>query len=324
MMTQQHVPEPTEAVPGVAVIIVNWNGCADTLDCLASLAELDYGNLHVIVVDNASSDDSVAAIRASFPDVTVLESLRNLGFAGGNNLGIRKAVTWNVTYVWLLNNDTVVRRDALRLMIEAAEAHPTHTFVGSWIMFAQEPDKLWFGGGRYDWRTGAVGHDGYGERPATIATDEPVITTSWITGCSLLVRVSALGELGLLDEDLFLYGEELDWQLRLNPKRPSALLVQQPLILHKIGMSTGSTESYLGALFMSRNFLKLAFRHGGIAAPIWYMAWLAYYVVIPSLKDRRHAARAALRSLTLLQRPGAEIVSMVTGQREPHESFRHD
>ncbi len=97
------------AQPDVTCILLNWNGWRDTVECLKALKECRYRNLTIIVVDNGSTNDSVARIRAAHPDVLLLESGKNLGFAGGNNIGIRYALAQGAEYVWLLNNDTVDR-----------------------------------------------------------------------------------------------------------------------------------------------------------------------------------------------------------------------
>ena len=105
----------------VAIILVNWNGKKDTLFCLASLSKFKVQSLKlkVVVVDNGSTDNSVEVIRKKFSDIEVVETGRNLGFTGGNNIGIHRALEWGADYVWLLNNDTVVDNNALAALLEA-------------------------------------------------------------------------------------------------------------------------------------------------------------------------------------------------------------
>src|SRR5579863_8615618 len=107
--------------PKVSVIVLNWNGGNDTVGCLSSLQRLNYENCSVIVIDNGSTDDSPALIREAFPDVELLETGQNLGFAGGCNVGIRRALAQRADFIWLLNNDTTVHPDALNAMVEKAE-----------------------------------------------------------------------------------------------------------------------------------------------------------------------------------------------------------
>src|SRR3972149_12101418 len=94
--------------PKVAIIVLNWNGKNDTLECLASIDKMDYPSIYVILVDNGSQDGSVAAIQRKFPEVMIVETKSNLGFAGGNNMGIRYALRNGAEYVLVLNNDTIV------------------------------------------------------------------------------------------------------------------------------------------------------------------------------------------------------------------------
>src|SRR5712691_12351014 len=104
----------TDNAPRAVVIVLNWNGRADTLGCLESLAVVDYPNWEVLVVDNGSEDGSVGAIHRDYPGITVLETGKNLGFAGGNNRGIEAALTRGAEFILLLNNDTTVAPDVLR------------------------------------------------------------------------------------------------------------------------------------------------------------------------------------------------------------------
>ena len=123
--------------PAVAIIILNWNNPSDTLACLCSVAALDYpvDRLTVIVVDNASSDDSIARIHASYPEVAVLKNSVNQGYAEGNNVGIRYALGLYVDYVVLLNNDTEVRTDFLSYLVAEAESDTAIGIVGPKMYF---------------------------------------------------------------------------------------------------------------------------------------------------------------------------------------------
>src|SRR5581483_12156776 len=112
------------ALPRVHVVILNWNGWENTSVCLSSVQQLDYENRHVVVVDNGSTDESAAYIRREFPNVELIETGINLGFAGGCNAGIRRAMDESADYVWLLNNDTRVSVNALRALVDRAERDP--------------------------------------------------------------------------------------------------------------------------------------------------------------------------------------------------------
>ena len=103
----------SQKLPHVEIIVLNWNGKDDTVECLRSLDKIDYPNKQISVVDNASTDDSVELIKGEFPDVSIIENETNLMYAGGNNAGIRKALDKNAEYILILNNDTAVQKDFL-------------------------------------------------------------------------------------------------------------------------------------------------------------------------------------------------------------------
>jgi GT2 family glycosyltransferase len=307
--------------PELATVVVNWNGWEDTLACLDSLAQTDYPDLHVIVVDNGSTDDSVARLLESPVRFTLIEAGENLGFAGGNNLGIRRALADGAELIWLLNNDTVVSPDAPRKLAQFATEHKDAAdFFGSWITLYDKPDVLWFGGGLYDWRTGALGNRYFNRAVRDLTSAGSVYETAWVTGCSVVVHASRLEQLGLMDEDLFLYQEEVEWQLRNNARTPRGLILAEPLVSHKVGRSSGGSRGYLGSLFMSRNFLKLAFRYAGIALPIWIACWAKDFIAQPLVKRDRAAVRGAIASLRHYRTPGKAIVATARKSMAYHVS----
>lgn len=304
----------TTRTPQLAVIIVNWNGWQDTVDCLESLFRTPYANMRVIVVDNGSTNASLDRLREVPYPIELIATGDNLGFAGGNNRGIQHALGRGADLVWLLNNDTVVEPGAPERLVRFVTDHASEAdFFGSWVTVYDEPDRLWFGGGEYDHRSGTFGHRHFGARFETLP-QPGVETCAWITGCSLLIRAATLQRVGLMDEDLFLYREEVEWQLRASSTEPHGLVLPEPLIRHKVGRSTGNSSSYLGAIFMSRNFLKLTFRHGGRYWPWWLLHWAIDHVAKPLAKRDLPGVRGALASLRYYRTPGKEIVTRVTGR----------
>jgi len=233
---------------------------------------------------------------------------RNLGFAGGCNVGMKAAKAAGAEFVWLLNNDTVVEPHAASVLIDLARRRPEANFFGSLICLAAEPGLLWFGGGDFDWVTGTPRHVGFRQPVSEYSAPDPVLT-DWISGCSLLVRTDSLGSIGFMDEDLFLYMEDLDWQLRAGRGRHVAWLVRECLVHHKVGRSSGSTNDIMGRLFMSRNFLKLTCRYAGPRLPIWLGRWAFEFLVKPALKGDLRLVRAGFAGLTTQRTCGADIVA---------------
>lgn len=296
--------------PRVHIVIVNFNNWPDTLECIQSLEHLDYRPFWVLIVDNGKQESGIPQFGAD--NVRVVGVGRNLGFAGGVNTGVRIALDEDCEYIWILNNDTVVRPDSLGMLVAAAEKNPDEAYVGSWITFYDRPGTLWFGGGEYRWLTGKIAAKLWESPVPKISSGVLAVRTDWITGCSLLVRRDAVERNGLLDESFFLYREEVEWQLRAAPRRPHALLVRAPLVRHKVGRSTGRSDGYLGTVFMSRNYLKLMWRYSAVALPLWLLRWAGEYVARPLLKADIRGLSAAIRSVRLLRMPGDRIVEMVT------------
>lgn len=290
----------------LAVILVNYRGWRDTLACVESLRVSDYSPLDIIVVENGSPDESYARLQ-DLAGVHLIKLERNLGFAAGCNVGMRAARARGAEFIWLLNNDTVVERRAASVLVDLAHRHDDAHFFGCLIAFASDPSRLWFGGGEFDPLTGTVGHVGYMQRVEAFSSFAPAVT-QWISGCSLLVRTSSLDRVGYMDEDLFLYGEDLDWQLRAAQHGSVAMIARECLVHHKVGQSTGSTDDVLGRTFMSRNFLKLARRYAGRRLPFWLGRWAFEYVVKPAVKRQGGLVGAGLAGLLTQQTSGTEIV----------------
>lgn len=212
------------------MVVLNWNGWRDTERCLASLQESDYENLQVIVVDNGSSDNSVDKIRTNFPDLCIIASEANLGFGGGNNLGITKALSEGSEYVWLLNNDTLVYPNTLTELVRLAARSPRAGAIGSVLLHMNDPKKVQaWGGGWVNLLTGATGH---------FVTDVVQDKIDYLTAASILLRVSALEAVGLFDEDFFMYWEDADLSFRLRNAGWILLVAKNALVLHK---ETGSS-----------------------------------------------------------------------------------
>jgi len=291
----------------IGVVLVNYRGWRDTLDCIRSLQAVQYEQgLDVIVVDNGSNDESCERIRTAFPNAHLLEMGRNLGFAGGCNVGMRAARERGNEFIWLLNNDTIVDPQAACALVDAARTHPDASFYGTIISFASMPERIWFARGTFDRRTGAISNIDYNRPVSELEGHPDAVNTDWISGCSILIRCSTLDDIGFMNEDFFLYKEEVEWQLR----RPhSAWIVPRSLVRHKGGQSTGGgTEDPLVRVFMSRNFLKLARRYAGKYLPLWLGRWVVFYVVGPALKGHLRLAWAGLAGISAQRSPGASIV----------------
>jgi GT2 family glycosyltransferase len=256
--------------PRVLIIVLCYNGITLTRACLRSLARLRYPHADVLVVDNASSDGTAATVRAEFPHVQVIETGANLGFAAGNNAGLRYALAHGYDYALLLNNDTEVAPDFLTRLVEAAEAAPEIGIAGPTICYYDAPDRIWSAGGVIDWRRGASRMRGLGE---VDAGQYPPGEVDFVTGCALLVKRAALDRAGLLDERFFMYYEETEWCVRIARAGFRIIFVPSARVLHKIPLDARADQPYV-AYYMTRNRL-LFLRATRAGLPAWLHAALA-------------------------------------------------
>jgi GT2 family glycosyltransferase len=240
------------ALPTVATIVLNWNRKDDTLRCLDSLEAVDYPLNDVYVVDNASTDGSVQAIHEAFPGVEIVTNAENLGFAEGNNVGIDLALERGYDAVLLLNNDTVVASDSVRLLVDALVASPIVGIVSPAILYLARPGQIWSAGGSIDWRRGQVSSAHFNDRVEELA-DLP-FTVDHVSGCCMLVRSDAIRRAGALDPRFFMYYEETEWCVRIGRVGYEAVVHPQARIWHDI-----APDEQLGspaiAYFMTRNQL---------------------------------------------------------------------
>lgn len=265
--------------PKVAIIIVNWNGKADTLECLFSLGEDTYQNKQIIVVDNGSTDDSVSVIRAAYPVVTVLETGANLGFTGGNNVGIDYALKQGADYVFLLNNDTTVEPDALIALVEAAEVDLSYGLLTPVIHYFDTPAEAWFAGSQMNLARGVAFQDNHNipER------NQPPHAIPWACGCAMLVRSEVIKRVGGFDDRYFLNWEDADLSVRIRAQGHILGIVPQARIYHKVGRSF--QRSGTGQYYYVRNNLLLVSLHSR------KVLHASLYIIIERLRESLRAIK---------------------------------
>jgi GT2 family glycosyltransferase len=237
----------------VYVILVNWNGWSDTAECLDACMHLEGAEFRLLVVDNASTDESVTELSTRYPQVRLVRSEINLGFAGGNNLGIRIALDEGADLVWLLNNDTTVAPDALKTLVECAREHPEAGMFGSKVYFYNSPTKIWSAGGEL-----APTKAGYPRHTGANQPDdgrwESERDVEYLSGCSLLVRREVIERIGMLREDYFMYWEDVDWSVRAQEAGWSCRYVPKSRVWHKVSASL-KNAGFLDLRYETRNRL---------------------------------------------------------------------
>lgn len=279
----------------LSIITVNYNGVGDTCALIDSIPF--NSEMEVIVVDNGSTEDEAAVIAQRYPQVKTIRSNTNLGFAGGNNLGIRSA---KGKYLYLINNDTVFDPYQVQPLIDRLNSSSTIGMVCPKIRFAWPPKPVQFAGftplSPLTLRNHAIG---YGEADRG-QYDEPH-PTPYAHGAAMMVRREAVERVGLMPECYFLYYEELDWSMMFTRAGYEIWYEPASTIYHKESRSTG-TDSPLKTYYLMRNRLLLARRNCfGVSRYVTY----CYLIVVVGLRDlikhllrgRRDLSMATLRGI---------------------------
>lgn len=343
---------PSPVPPLLGVVIVNFRGAGDTVECLESLLRSTLP-MKIVVVENGSGDDSMERLRAwaagqrdavpestemsafSTPPVakpvplvvrdagtaqggparveplTLIRSATNLGFAGGNNLGLRHLLgDPRLKHFWLLNNDTVVAPDAAMALLSRMMATTRVGMCGTVVRHYWEPDRIQaLNGSAFNLLTGTSRSLG-GEQPATIkySPQDVADATDFVLGASLAVSRDFLAEIGLMEERYFLYFEEIDWAVRNRKLRRRAFetaFAHGATVFHKAGRSIGSasTRSRRGAFadyWLARARMMFIWRHYPLLWPLhWLISW---GLVLRRLLRRRGASAAAIARAALGRR----------------------
>ena len=266
----------------VAIIIINFNGEEDTIQCLQSLEILNFPkeNLLTVVVDNGSKKKfELPKAKLNGGNIKVLNTGENLGFAGGNNFGIRYAIENEADYIMLLNNDTYVEKNLVKELLTAFQSESNVGIIAPKIYFAKgfefhknnyrENDLgkvFWYAGGIMDWENVIGRHRGVDE--VDNGQYEKIEDTDFATGCCFFTSVEVLQKVGLLDESLFLYYEENDLCQRVKKYGHRILYAPKAILWHKNAQSTGGSGSALQDYFITRNRLLFGMRYASLRAKI--------------------------------------------------------
>jgi GT2 family glycosyltransferase len=210
----------------------------------------------VIVVDNGSGDGSVDAFRSTLEGVEILETGANLGFSGGSNAGIRRALERGMDFVLLVNSDAVLAPDMLDRLLDAASADPGAGILAPVLLSREEPDHIASAGIVFSFRTGRMRHRGAG-LPLSLLPPAAVMPVDAVSGCVMLIRREVFEQAGLLDDDYFFSFEDIDFCLRARAAGFGVACVQDALAYHEGGRTIGRRSSRR-VYFATRNHLRLA------------------------------------------------------------------
>lgn len=256
----------------VTIIVLNWNGEKYITPCLRSLRRLAVRphQVEVVVVDNASTDHSVRLIKKKFPKLKLIQTGENLGYAGGNNVGLQYALDRDSDFIWIVNPDVQVHPQSLLALLGAASTHSDGGIFGSKCYFAKgfefhksryTPSQLgqviWYAGGNIDWANLITRHVGINE--VDIGQYNQVKKTDFVTGTSFFIRREVLDKVGLIDPKYFLYYEETDLCLRAARQGWKLYYVPDSTVWHRVGQAAG-IGSPLADYYTTRNRLLFGLR----------------------------------------------------------------
>jgi GT2 family glycosyltransferase len=275
-----------------AIVIINWNGWKDTVECLSSF-EWPVADVHFFILDNLSTDDSVVRLEnyltgrsisysrcgqdelglrddTGYPVTLVLNSA-NQGFAGGNNVILRYLLrTDRFSHAWLLNNDTVVKKDSLAQMLKYMEGYPRMAFCGSVVLDYYKPELIQCCGVNYYRYLGVSklylkDRIWMGVTPSELQAGDT--STRYQIGASLLADMEKLRHVGLMDEIFFMYSEEADWQIRAKSLGYGNGLAPESIIYHKGNVSTVN-KKHLFFYHYNRSAIILTRKNFGLFATL--------------------------------------------------------
>jgi hypothetical protein len=288
----------------VYILILNYNGWRDTVECLESVQRLTYPNYRIVVIDNGSTDGSMDKIKAwaagelpvesrfftydpstkpvrwieydrisaeagGLPELeaeldplppngrmVLIQTGANLGYAGGNNVGIRYALARGADYIWLLNNDTVADRDALTEMVRLAESDEKIGMVGSKLLYYDRPNVIQgAGGGWFDWYFKI-----YGWLEEDRGQWDKIFDLGYVAGASLLAKTSLIKSVGMMLESFFMYGEDVEWQIRVKHSGYRLVYCPRSRVWHKENASSGYKSPFV-EYYATRNSLWIVRRY---------------------------------------------------------------
>jgi len=273
-------------IPLVYIIVLNYNGHRDTIRCIKSLNCISYSNFRIVIVDNLSTDNSRDKIISYLKNykikfnfynspelaiksknkkhiISIIQSQFNGGYGFGNNIGLKHSIENNADYMLIINNDTIVEPEFLEPMVNSCENNQNIGIASGKICYLNAPDIIWFNGGKFTPTLAKVVHYDYNEKNIGQTSIKPI---SFITGCMWLLPRKIVKEVGLINEEYFMYLEDLEYCQRVLNKGFTLKVFSESIIYHKVGSTTGGKHSSLSVFYRTKNMNK----------------YLLNYIVLPS------------------------------------------
>lgn len=288
-----NAPTPVPATPKVTVIILTWNRVDDVVTCLESFSEVTYPNLEVVVVDNASADETVETVRTRYPWTTLIVNDDNLGYVGGNNVGIRYALEKGTDYVFVLNSDTKMTATCLDELVRVMQSDPRIAITGAKNLYMQNPVYTWGKYGVLNWGPMLVRTHGRFVRDYPESSPKDV---DWVIGNGCMMSRTALETVGIFDEDFFQVNEDVDWCMRARKLGYRIVYVDTAAIHHRGASSADLSKPIVFSYgyFLGRNAILFAKKH---ANPLQFTWLVAMMVLGITMRISAFALNAVLRAV---------------------------
>lgn len=253
--------------PRLAIVVLNYNGLDDTVECLESLYRSDYQDFKVFLVDNGSREFPAGDLRTSYPGLVIVELPCNMGFAGGNNVVLDPVcLSGRFDYVLLLNNDTIIKKDTLSRLVMAGEDDPWAGIIGGLILY-HNSGGIWYNGAHINPWTCISQHDQ--DLKNTSRFD-----TGYVSGCCMLIKCQVLVEYGSLCKDYFTYLEDVDYCRRVRP-RWRIIVDQDAVLYHKVSRTSDRLQDHQYYYYL-RNRLLYMLKNAG---PLQLAFFIPYYFI---------------------------------------------
>lgn len=264
-------------LPTVLIVIINWNGKDDLLECLASIKKLNYpkAGYKVLVVDNGSNDGSLEAISENHPDVCSLQNKRNIGYVKAVNQGIEYGLVQRVDYIWIFNNDVIVQKDSLNRLIEIGQQDVVIGVIAPVIYSYGKPDVIDNVGYKINFWIGRLKKLKYG-RDIFEDNEDKIADIDSILGCSNLIRTSVFKKVGLLQTIYELYFEETDFNVRVRQNGFRVVVVKGAKVWHK-NASTMDKFILRRAYLLLRNLFLFELLNAELK---YLLVFIPYYFLI--------------------------------------------
>jgi GT2 family glycosyltransferase len=276
----------------VFVIVLAWNHVEDTVECLDSLICSDYSPVHYMLVDNASTDNTMEVVRERFPMVEIVHSTENLGVSGGYNLGMKRAIEQGADYLLIANNDIKVDPTMIRHLVDSLEKHPFAGMAMPKIYhYYGDQKRLWCTGGRWRKFPPMVKMTGYNVLDGPPYNEEKEIP--FAPSCVLLLRRDAVKQVGYFDTDYFFYHDDWDYCVRYRKSGFTIRFVPQAFMWHKVSISTQKSDKPAKWwIFYGRSTVRYYQKHATRAAMLSFALWFTlretikgnFQRVVPFLK----------------------------------------